>query len=73
MKQSMESLIHHFKLYTKGFSILAFSTYYTVEAPKGEFSVFSVSNGTNRLYRRKIRAPSFAHFKDSILCLNIIC
>uniref|UniRef100_A0A075D4G0 NADH dehydrogenase [ubiquinone] iron-sulfur protein 2 n=35 Tax=Sphagnum TaxID=13804 RepID=A0A075D4G0_9BRYO len=63
MKQSMESLIHHFKLYTEGFSIPASSTYTAVEAPKGEFGVFLVSNGTNRPYRRKIRAPGFAHLQ----------
>jgi NADH dehydrogenase (ubiquinone) Fe-S protein 2 len=63
MKQSMESLIHHFKLYTEGFSIPASSTYTAVEAPKGEFGVFLVSNGTNRPYRCKIRAPGFAHLQ----------
>jgi len=63
MKQSMESLIHHFKLYTKGFSILASSTDTAVEAPKGEFGVFLVSNGINRAYCRKIRVPGFAHLQ----------
>ncbi len=63
MKQSMESLIHHFKLYTEGFSVPASSTYTAVEAPKGEFGVFLVSNGTNRPYRCKIRAPGFAHLQ----------
>jgi len=61
--QSMESLIHHFKLYTEGFSIPASSTYTVVEAPKGESGVFLVSNGTNRPYRRKIRGPGFAHLQ----------
>jgi len=61
MKQSTESLIHHFKLHTEGFSVPALSTYTAVEAPKGEFGVFLVSNGTNRPYRRKTRAPGFAH------------
>uniref|UniRef100_A0A1B3TRI1 NADH dehydrogenase [ubiquinone] iron-sulfur protein 2 n=1 Tax=Psilotum nudum TaxID=3240 RepID=A0A1B3TRI1_PSINU len=61
MKQSMESLIHHSKIYTEGFSVPASPTHTAVEAPKGEFGVFPVSNGTNRPYRRKIRAPGFAH------------
>jgi NADH dehydrogenase (ubiquinone) Fe-S protein 2 len=72
MKQSMESLIHHFKLYTEGFSVPAFSTYTAVQTPKGEFGVFLVSNGTNRPYRCKIRVPDFA-YKGSILCPNITC
>jgi NADH dehydrogenase (ubiquinone) Fe-S protein 2 len=63
MKQSMESLIHHFKLYTEGFLVPASETYTAVEAPKGEFGVFLVSNGTNRPYRCKIRAPGFAHLQ----------
>jgi len=63
MKQSMESLIHHFKLYTEGFSVPASETYTAVEAPKGEFGVYLVSNGTNRPYRCKIRAPGFAHLQ----------
>ncbi|KAL6492543.1 Respiratory-chain NADH dehydrogenase, 49 Kd subunit [Orobanche gracilis] len=53
--------IHHFEPYTEGFSVPASSTYTAVEAPKGEFGVFLVSNGSNRPYRRKIRAPGFAH------------
>nr|YP_009730994.1 NADH dehydrogenase subunit 7 [Epirixanthes elongata]QBB73132.1 NADH dehydrogenase subunit 7 [Epirixanthes elongata] len=61
MKLSMESSIHHFELYTEGFSVPAPSTYTAVEAPKGEFGVFLVSNGSNRPYRRKIRAPGSAH------------
>uniref|UniRef100_R4IV56 NADH dehydrogenase [ubiquinone] iron-sulfur protein 2 n=7 Tax=Fabeae TaxID=163743 RepID=R4IV56_VICFA len=61
MKLSMESSIHHFELYTEGFSVPAPSTYTSVEAPKGEFGVFLVSNGSNRPYRRKIRAPGSAH------------
>lgn len=63
MKQSMESLIHHFKLYTEGFVVPSSETYTAVEAPKGEFGVFLVSNGTNRPYRCKIRAPGFAHLQ----------
>ena len=63
IKQSMESLIHHFKLYTEGFSLPAGETYTAVEAPKGEFGVYLVSNGTNRPYRCKIRAPGFAHLQ----------
>nr|WIL95639.1 NADH dehydrogenase subunit 7 [Eucalyptus urophylla x Eucalyptus grandis] len=61
MKLSMESSIHHFELYTEGFSIPDPSTYTAVEAPKGEFGIFLVSNGSNRPYRRKIRAPGSAH------------
>uniref|UniRef100_A0A6M8PXN9 NADH dehydrogenase [ubiquinone] iron-sulfur protein 2 n=1 Tax=Ombrophytum subterraneum TaxID=50155 RepID=A0A6M8PXN9_9MAGN len=63
MKLSMESSIHHFELYTEGFSVPALSTYTAVEAPKGEFGVFLVSNGSNRPYRRKIRAPGSAHLQ----------
>ena len=63
MKQSMESLIHHFKLYTEGFSVPPGETYTSVEAPKGEFGVFLVSNGSNKPYRCKIRAPGFAHLQ----------
>ena len=61
MKQSMEALIHHFKLYTEGFKVPAGEVYAAVEAPKGEFGVYLVSDGTNRPYRCKIRAPGFAH------------
>jgi NADH:ubiquinone oxidoreductase subunit D len=63
MKNSMEALIHHFKYYTQGFDVPKSSTYITVEAPKGEFGVYLVSNGTNRPYRCKIRAPGFAHLQ----------
>ena len=63
MKQSMESLIHHFKLYTEGFSVPTSETYTAVEAPKGEFGVYLVNNGSNRPYRCKIRAPGFAHLQ----------
>ena len=60
MKSSMESLINHFKLFTEGFHVPEGETYTCVEAPKGEFGVFLVSDGTNRPYRCKIRAPGFA-------------
>jgi NADH-quinone oxidoreductase subunit D len=60
MKQSMEALIHHFKLYTEGYHVPAGDTYTAVEAPKGEFGVYLVADGTNRPYRCKIRAPGFA-------------
>jgi NADH-quinone oxidoreductase subunit D len=60
MKHSMEALIHHFKLYTEGYHVPAGDTYTAVEAPKGEFGVYLVSDGTNRPYRCKIRAPGFA-------------
>ena len=57
----MEALIHHFKLYTEGYHVPAGETYAAVEAPKGEFGVYLVSDGTNKPYRCKIRAPGFAH------------
>jgi NADH-quinone oxidoreductase subunit D len=60
MKQSMEALIHHFKLYTEGYHVPAGETYTAVEAPKGEFGVYLVADGTNRPYRCKIRSPGFA-------------
>ncbi len=63
MKQSMEALIHHFKLYTEGFHVPAGEVYAAVEAPKGEFGVYLVSDGTNRPYRCKIRAPGFPHLQ----------
>ena len=61
MKQSMEALIHHFKLYTEGFRVPAGEVYTAVEAPKGEFGVYLVSDGTNKPYRCHIRAPGFPH------------
>ncbi len=61
MKQSMEALIHHFKLYTEGYKVPAGEVYAAVEAPKGEFGVYLVSDGSNKPYRAKIRAPGFAH------------
>ena len=60
MKRSMEALIHHFKLYTEGYHVPAGETYTAVEAPKGEFGVYLVADGTNKPYRCKIRAPGFA-------------
>jgi NADH-quinone oxidoreductase subunit D len=61
MKRSMEALIHHFKLYTEGYHVPAGEVYAAVEAPKGEFGVYLVSDGTNKPYKCKIRAPGFAH------------
>jgi len=61
MKHDMESLIHHFKLYTEGFSIPANETYAATEAPKGEFGVLLVSDGSNKPYRCHIKAPGFLH------------
>ena len=63
MKRSMEALIHHFKLYTEGFHVPAGEVYAAVEAPKGEFGVYLVSDGTNKAYRCRIRAPGFAHLQ----------
>jgi NADH-quinone oxidoreductase subunit D len=63
MKQSMEALIHHFKLYTEGFKVPEGEAYAAVEAPKGEFGVYLVADGTNKPYRCKIRAPGFAHLQ----------
>jgi len=63
MKRSMEALIHHFKLYTEGFHVPAGETYSAVEAPKGEFGVYLVADGTNRPYKCKIRAPGFPHLQ----------
>ncbi|KAG7258082.1 hypothetical protein CRUP_022997 [Coryphaenoides rupestris] len=60
-KTSMESLIHHFKLYTEGYQVPPGATYTAVEAPKGEFGVYLVSDGSSRPYRCKIKAPGFAH------------
>jgi NADH-quinone oxidoreductase subunit D len=63
MKRSMEALIHHFKLYTEGFHVPAGEVYAAVEAPKGEFGVYLVADGTNKPYKCKIRAPSYAHLQ----------
>jgi len=63
IKHSMESLIHHFKLFSEGFHVPAGETYTAVEAPKGEFAVYLISDGTNKPYRCKIRAPGYVHLQ----------
>jgi NADH-quinone oxidoreductase subunit D len=63
MKRSMEALIHHFKLYTEGFHVPPGETYTAIEAPKGEFGVYLVTDGSNKPYRCKIRAPGFTHLQ----------
>ncbi|KAM7537298.1 hypothetical protein Aperf_G00000059616 [Anoplocephala perfoliata] len=65
MKNSMEALIHHFKLFTEGYSVPPGATYTAIEAPKGEFGIYMVSDGSNIPYRCKFRAPSFAHLAAS--------
>lgn len=69
MKRSMEALIHHFKLYTEGVHVPAGEVYFAVEAPKGEFGVYLVADGTNKPYKCKIRAPGFAHLQ----AMDFIC
>jgi NADH-quinone oxidoreductase subunit D len=69
MKRSMEALIHHFKLYTEGFHVPAGEVYAAVEAPKGEFGVYLIADGTNKPYKCKIRAPGFAHLQ----AMDFIC
>ena len=69
MKTSMEALIHHFKLYTEGFHVPAGEIYAAVEAPKGEFGVYLVADGSNKPYRAKIRAPGFLHLQ----AMDYIC
>lgn len=69
MKYSMEALIHHFKLYTEGYHVPKGEVYAAVEAPKGEFGVYLIADGTNRPYRCKIRAPSFAH----LAAMDFLC
>lgn len=64
MKFSMESLIHHFKLYSEGFSLPAGEVYSAVEAPKGEFGIYFFSDGSNIPYRCRIKAPGFAHLSS---------
>jgi NADH-quinone oxidoreductase subunit D len=63
MKNSMEAMIHHFKLFTEGYHVPTGETYGVVEAPKGEFGVYLVSDGSNKPYRCHIRAPGFAHLQ----------
>jgi len=63
MKDSMEAMIHHFKLYTEGYHVPKGETYTAVEAPKGEFGVYLVADGTNKPYRCHIRAPGYAHLQ----------
>ena len=63
MKRSMEALIHHFKLYTEGYHVPAGEVYAAVEAPKGEFGVYLVSDGSNKPYRCKIRPTAFSHLQ----------
>ncbi len=69
MKTSMEALIHHFKLYTEGFHVPAGEVYAAVEAPKGEFGVYLVADGSNKPYRAKIRAPGYLHLQ----AMDYIC
>jgi NADH-quinone oxidoreductase subunit D len=69
MKRSMEALIHHFKLYTEGYHVPAGEVYAAVEAPKGEFGVYLVADGSNKPYRCKIRAPGFPHLQ----AMDFIC
>ena len=64
MKGDMESLIHHFKLFTEGYTLPEGEVYCAVEHPKGEFGIYLVSDGTNKPYRLKIRAPGFAHLSS---------
>jgi NADH-quinone oxidoreductase subunit D len=61
MKQSMEALIHHFKLFTEGYHVPAGEVYVATESPKGEFGIYIVSDGANKPYRLKIRPPGFPH------------
>jgi NADH:ubiquinone oxidoreductase subunit D len=63
VKKSMEALIHHFKIYSEGFHVPESETYTAIEAPKGEFGIFLVSDGSNKPYRCKIKAPGFNHLQ----------
>jgi NADH dehydrogenase I D subunit len=73
MKFSMESLIHHFKLYSEGFVVEKGDVYTTVEAPKGEFGIFLVSNSTSRPYRCRIKAPGFLHLQGlEMMCKDLM-
>ena len=69
MKKSMEGVIHHFKLYTEGFRVPEGEVYAAIEAPKGEFGVYLVADGTNKPYRCKIRAPGFPH----LAAMDFLC
>ena len=64
MKEDMEAMIHHFKLFTEGYSLPAGESYAAIEHPKGEFGVYLVSDGANKPYRVKVRAPGFAHLSS---------
>jgi len=73
MKYSMEALIHHFKLYSEGFSVKTEETYSLVEAPKGEFGIFLVADGSNRPYRCRIKSPGFLHLQGlDLMCKNLL-
>jgi len=73
MKTEMEALIHHFKLTTEGYHVPKGDTYVAIEAPKGEFGVFLVSNGRTRPYRCKIKSPAFAHLQGlNIMVQNLL-
>src|SRR6478672_6713017 len=63
MKHSMEAVIHHFKLFSEGFTVPAGATYAAIESPKGEFGVYMVADGSNKPVRVKIRAPDFSHLQ----------
>ena len=69
----MEALIHHFKLYTEGYHVPAGEVYAAVEAPKGEFGVYLIADGTNKPYKCKIRAPGFAHLRPWISSAAATC
>src|SRR5690606_33159375 len=64
MKEDMEAMIHHFKLFTEGYVVPEGETYAAVEAPKGEFGCYLVSDGANKPFRVKLRAPGFAHLSS---------
>ena len=64
MKDDMEALIHHFKLFSEGYCVPAGETYAAVEAPKGEFACYLISDGANKPFRCKLRAPGFAHLSS---------
>ena len=64
MKRDMEALIHHFKLFTEGYCVPEGEVYASVEHPKGEFGIYLISDGANKPYRLKIRAPGFAHISS---------